>query len=137
MPLNQHVKHFLYLNQLQLVCNFSSRVIITLSYWYLSNFVLLLNRVTNWLIIQISSSNFDVVVLNFNNRKEIFFEGINRNLITCCFIISKNKQSFNSLITWIKPFSYMFFCISCSYLYYFIANYLVFVPINRSFKSFV
>ena len=51
------------------------------------------------------------------------------------YLLYYHNQEQTILITWINPVSYMFFCISRSNLYYFIANYLVFVPINRSFKS--
>ena len=113
----------------------TSRVIITLGYRYFSDFIVLLNRVINWIIIKTYSINFNIVLLTF---KLLFFErAIGNVIISCCIIISKNKQSFNFLITWIEQFSCMFFCISSSNLYYFIVNYLVFVSRNRSFKSFV
>ena len=146
MLLNQHPKLFVYLNQRQLIYIFFqnkqnatiSRVIITFSCWYFSDLVVLLNWVIIWLIIKTSSINFDVVIFNFSSWKKIFFERINRNLIITCFIIvSKNKLSFKSLITWIKQFFYVFFCIRSSNLYYFFANCLIFVPINKSFKSFI
>ena len=145
MLLNQDLKLFVYLNKLQLVWNFffkisniqetASHVIITLGYRYFSDFIVLLNRVINWIIIKIYYINFDIVLLTF---KLLFFERAIRNVITsCCIIISKKKQSFNFLITWIEQFSCMFFCISSRNLYYFIVNYLVFVSRNRSFNSFV
>ena len=145
MLLNQDLKLFVYLNKLQLVWNFffkiskiqetTSHVIITLGYRYFSDFIVLLNRVINWIIIKIYYINFDIVLLTF---KLLFFERAIRNVITsCCIIISKKKQSFNFLITWIEQFSCMFFCISSRNLYYFIVNYLVFVSRNRSFNSFV
>ena len=146
MLLNQHLKLFVCLNQLQLICNFFQnkkniindqlcihQVVLLIFFW----FRLLLNWVINWLIIKVFSINFDVVIFYFNSWKKIFFERINRNLIiTCCIIISKNKQSFHSLITGIKSFSSVFFFISIINAYYYIVNYFVFVPINRSFKSF-
>ena len=146
MLLNQHLKIFIYLNQLQLICIFfkiskikltTSFIRISLSYSNFSNFILLLNWGINWIIIKIFSINFNVVIFNFYARKKIYFERINRNfIITCCIIISKNKQCFNSLITWIKEFYYEFLIFSINNLYCFIINHVILVPINRSFKSF-
>ena len=103
---------FVYLNHLQLVCNFfQNKQNLTNNQLYnhhfvlliFSDFAVLLNWVINWLIIKVSSINFDVVIFYFDSWMEVFFIRINRNLIITCFIIiSKNKQSFNSLPTRIK-----------------------------------
>ena len=146
---NQHLKLFAYLNQLQLSVVFfffeinkiqwtTSCIVITLSCWYFSDFVVLLIRlfvswIINRLIIKSFSINFDVVIFSCYSWEEVFFERININkiCITISIIISNNKQSFDSLITTIKQFPYTCTCIIWSFF-----NHLVFIPINSSFRSF-
>ena len=139
MLLNQHLNLFIYLNQLQLIWNFfqnkqnpikTSCIIITFSCWYFSDFIVLFNWVIGWsqnFIHQFQCCNFD-----FYSWKEIFFERISINTIyiTISTIISKNKQSFDSLITRIMQFSY-----SCTCIIWCFVNHFVFVPINLSFLS--
>ena len=74
----------------------------------------------------ISSINFNVVIFNFYSWKRVFFEriGINTICITISIIKRKNEQSFDSLITLIRQFSYRFFTINKSNLYFFIVNKL-------------
>ena len=85
---------------------------------YLSDFIVLPNQVMNWLVIKVSAINLNVVISNIHSWKKIFLVRTNRKLIiiTFCIIIRKNKQSFNSLTSRIKPFSYVFWIIICTNL---------------------
>ena len=139
MLLNQHLKLFVCLNQQQLICNFfQNKQNLTnnqlcnhhLVLLIFSDFAVLLNWVINWLIIKVSSINFDVVIFYFNSWKKIISVTILCSVVVFS-TIGKNKQSSNSLNTSIKLFSYVFICIIVSN-----GSYFIFIPIDWSFKSF-
>ena len=139
MLLNQHLKLFVWLTQQQLICNLSQNKQnptknqpwnhhpVLLIFFC---FVVLLNWVINWLIINISSINFNAVIFYFHSWKKTFSVTIFCSVVVFS-TISKNKQSSNSLNTSTKSFSYVFICII-----FFIGSYFIFIPIDWFFKAF-